>query len=425
MTDKFDLIYKALDDGHWEKAIRLCKRKEIARYDLTKALYAYALYKSRNHGEALQVAREVCARKPIDGHILSTLAVSLKSLGANEELATLYENAFEVMQTDEFGIELFQCYTRMNEYKKMQLLAQKMYKITTNRRFVYWSVASMLFSMQAPNSKNDTMQMMLGERMIQKVVSETSDQLGAEELRMYIDIMLKQGKYSEALNCLEDLAGRPPGPPIENEDFFKEYPSSVKIHDIFLQENRLFLLEKLGRYEDSKSCLYGVLNDYPDQWSSHKKIVDIIFAQVDRSHDWHLNELLAHHAFIRNQQQNLPKLRGPYLAELYLLESMKTSNIMSTVDDSVLLPSTWPSFVGPDDFVSQVATFPSELFTFSKKSTTTLNEYFRTKYYGDIAALICAYVKQFSGKPCCFADLKSRLELITSAAEVAPIVLEG
>ena len=130
MADKIDQIYAAIEDGQYERAIRLCQRKEISRLLLTKSLLSFALCRTRKHAEALQVAREVCACNPTDPAVLNALGYALRALGADNDLVAVYENAFGIHQTDEFAIELFQCYTRLNEHKKMQLQ-------TTQRKMIY------------------------------------------------------------------------------------------------------------------------------------------------------------------------------------------------------------------------------------------------------------------------------------------------
>ena len=114
LSDKLSPIYAAIDDLQFEKAIRLCGRKDIEKYDITKSLLAYSLYKSRKHAEALTVAKQVVARKPLDETILSTLALTLRGLNADEDLLSIYENAFELNQTNEYlGVDLFQCYAKL------------------------------------------------------------------------------------------------------------------------------------------------------------------------------------------------------------------------------------------------------------------------------------------------------------------------
>lgn len=87
--------------------------------------------------------------------------------------------------------------------------------------------------------------------------------------------------------------------------------------------------------------MYATLRDHPDQWISHKRVIDIIFEQKSDDKEWYISEILAHHAFLRSQQEANPKLRGSFLAELYLLEAMWGSSL-SDENASPPLPSMWP-----------------------------------------------------------------------------------
>ena len=150
----------------------------------------------------------------------------------------------------------------------------------------------------------------------------------------------------------------------------------MKSFDLFIREKRSFLLEKLKRYDDLKGELYTVLRDYPDQWSCNKQIIDIIYEQDEKDNDWYLSELLGHYNFIVSQQQSYPKLRGPMLAELYLLETMRTK---LSGGESLSLPSGWPAAHGPEDFPLDQADA-----TFSG-SAENLKEYLEGKIFKDLS----------------------------------------
>ena len=118
MDNIFSPIYDAIDRGQFDKAIVICQRKELRKFELTKALMAYALYKTRKHSDALALAREVASRSPRDSVVLSTLSFTLRGLHVEEELTTCYESAFEADQSNEsLGTDLFHCYTRFHYYK--------------------------------------------------------------------------------------------------------------------------------------------------------------------------------------------------------------------------------------------------------------------------------------------------------------------
>ena len=106
-------IYAAIDDGQYDKAIRLCGRKEIEKYDITKALLAYALQKTRQNSEALRVCRQVLVRKPTQERVVSTLALTLQALRADDDLRSMFEHFYETDPSEANAISLFLCYTRL------------------------------------------------------------------------------------------------------------------------------------------------------------------------------------------------------------------------------------------------------------------------------------------------------------------------
>ena len=79
---------------------------------------------------------------PTDEGVLNTLAYTFKACRAEKDLARCYENALNLQPNNEsFMTDLFFCYVRMEEPKKMQLLAQKLYKLTSKSAYVFWSVS--------------------------------------------------------------------------------------------------------------------------------------------------------------------------------------------------------------------------------------------------------------------------------------------
>lgn len=63
--------------------------------------------------------------------------------------------------------DLFYCYLRLGQPKKMQLLAVKLYKLTGRAMFVFWSVSSMTQQSDLPPAM-----LTVAERMIEKVFNE-------------------------------------------------------------------------------------------------------------------------------------------------------------------------------------------------------------------------------------------------------------
>ena len=105
---------------------------------------------------------------PTDERVLNTLACTLKACRAEKDLALCYENALAAKPNTEFIMaDLFYCYLRLSQPKKMQLLAVKLYKLTGRAMFVFWSVSSMTQQSDLPVAM-----LTVAERMIEKVFNE-------------------------------------------------------------------------------------------------------------------------------------------------------------------------------------------------------------------------------------------------------------
>ena len=102
---------------------------------------------------------------PTDEGVLNTLAYTFKACRAEKDLARCYENALKVQPNREsFMCDLFFCYLRLGDPKKMQRLAQQLYKLTGRPKYVFWSVNSMVQQEDLPMAM-----LTVAERMIEKV----------------------------------------------------------------------------------------------------------------------------------------------------------------------------------------------------------------------------------------------------------------
>ena len=88
----------------------------------------------------------------------------------------------------------------------MQLLAQKLYKLTGKNKYIFWSVSSMVFPYDCVQP-DDTI-LSLGEKMLKKAIDSNKNQIGAEEFELYINLLIKQNKFNDALHSLNELMAR-------------------------------------------------------------------------------------------------------------------------------------------------------------------------------------------------------------------------
>ena len=252
---------------------------------------------------------------PTDEGVLNTLAYTFKACRAEKDLARCYENALSVQPNkDTFMIDLFFCYLRLNEPKKMQRIAQQLYKLTGLPMYVFWVVNSMLQQQDLPPAI-----LTVAERMIEKILFDgvgCSYSPGAEELELYVNLLLKRRKVKEALDKLDILSARKSGQIITDNKSFKATTggSLIKIHRLQKSNLRVKLLQELLLTEEcslssfinkeassssssversSRECssiiekikfyisdliteIYQILKFYPDQWEAHLLVIQYI-----------------------------------------------------------------------------------------------------------------------------------------------------
>ena len=59
---KLTPIYKHIENGNWRGAIKLCQRRDLEKYDITRALMAYCLVQTNKEEQALEIAMTVKVR---------------------------------------------------------------------------------------------------------------------------------------------------------------------------------------------------------------------------------------------------------------------------------------------------------------------------------------------------------------------------
>ena len=331
---------------------------------------------------------------PTDEGVLNTLAYTFKACRAEKDLARCYENALSVQPNkDTFMIDLFFCYIRLNEPKKMQRMAQQLYKLKGTPMYVFWVVNSMLQQEDLPPAI-----LTVAERMIEKVLFEgvgSACAPGAEELELYVNLLLKRNKVEEALSKFDILSARQTGQSITDDQTFQASGSLVKMHTLQKSNLRVKLLQELLLAEESSlsllitgedsflsevhpkkvvlysseliSELYKILKAYPDQWETHVMVIKQILgpyflpsflpspsqspptqsllistsSSISTNSSSKISKLETmknniaivvslHRNYLKNLQREKPYLRGPYLAEMLLLvASMRQLEILS------------------------------------------------------------------------------------------------
>ena len=146
--------------------------------------------------------------------------------------------------------------------------------------------------------------------------------IGAEELEVYISLLLKRGKVKDALGQLDRLSRRPPGQSLTDEHSFSADGSLVKIHSLQLANLRIKLLQELltinatdrehslqtfkersaenASFDSTEHSaehsrllteersyrsefiaeLKKILKGYPDQWEAHVLLIKILLTPL-------------------------------------------------------------------------------------------------------------------------------------------------
>lgn len=393
-------------------AQQLCQKPEIAKYSLAHALLAYSFASQRQYDKALDLARVVSNLQSTDEGIVNALGCTFKLCKADEDFALCYENAMKApgcMSAEHNILELFYCYGRLNQPKKMQQVAQKLYKTTNNSKYLVWYTGCMMLQTDlAPTM------LIVAEKTLRKVLCESSDRApGAEELPLLLLILIRQGKLSEALEELSTLRKRVGTEKLNDEHDFKQNVNRVQSPTLVLDLIKIDLLRALRRRDSIVEACYEVLEQYPDQWNLHRVLLDCLFGGpvtyfegvsellplrdlspwtsssptgapseasstpvvVQEKGTWEA-AVSKHLERLEDLQRRHPKLRGPFLAELYALRRWATSKDVN-------------------------GTLSSECESLLRRLASRLEN----------------YVQRFQGKPCCFADLQP---LLASLGESIP-----
>ena len=456
LSQLLDDVYSALDNGNYpipcylqqsyflavlcigqyEKALQLCLKPEVNRFTLGKALLSYTYACLRNNSKAMEVARMVASADPSEESVISTLGCTFKHIRAESDFANLYETAMKKKALPEsYVIELFSCYCRLNDPKKMQFVAQKLHKSTPDKNhFLFWSITCMMLQDLPPTM------MVLAEKMAFKVLYELSPltQPSAEEMSLYALILAKQNKLTQAFDAIAQLRGRAAGSPLVDEAHFAANPNFVKMLSLQVSVHKIDLLVRQGRLDEAIREGKHVLASFPDQWNVHSVTVDCLLQRTtgstinqegvqalsrEKHMDFPMQDLsallrkvsnqhpasssdvaslsesvLQYHAYLQQLQSQHPKLRGPYLAEMHLLAS-------------------WIALLQDAPTVGEKPLWaPSEASAMPQGAQAEL----AASALGGLVLALCdligKFALRFQTKQCCFSDLKPYLTALSSTA---------
>ncbi|KAG8201857.1 hypothetical protein JTE90_027337 [Oedothorax gibbosus] len=324
-------IYDCLDNGNNKKALQEAEKllKKQKDFLCAKALKALALVRLGKSDEAFSLIREVHNEDPTDDPTLQAMTICYRELQKLELIADAYERATRKdPHNEELLSHLFMSHVRNGDYKKQQQVAMALYKLKPKNPYYFWAVMSIV--MQATNADKKlakTMLLPLAERMTEKFVKE--NKLEAEaEVQLYLMILEKQEKFDKALEVLE-------GPLQEKLSPYQDT----------LQQRIAEFLVKLEKWSEANQAYQKLILGNPDQWSfyleyfkSLEHLVDMNYQPEENSPQtsevhYNFDQAIGFiEALVAEQDgaRDGRKLRGPYLAQIKLLNELLTrKNLLS------------------------------------------------------------------------------------------------
>jgi len=336
-------IYDWLDNGNNKKAFQEAEKvlKKQPSLQCAKVLKALAMIRLGRSEEAQSILKEVLLEEPYDDSTLQAMAICYRETHKPELTCQAYEAALKKDPTnEEFLSHLFMGYVRIGDYRKQQQTAMALYKVKPKNPYYFWAVMSILMQAYANDEKVClTITLPLAERLIQKFVDENKIEAEAE-VQLYLLVLEKQKKYKEALDILEG-------------------PLCEKLSASTVETKKGEYLQQLKMWDQMLEFYQNLLQQNPDQWINYVRYAEALFETIAQ------NKLALSNAkefifdlVIKQNESASNKLRGPYLARIYLWQQLHDHKF----DASAL--------------------------------------------FGDLREFIKEYVQFFGDKPCSFQDLK-------------------
>ena len=360
--------------------------------------------------------------KPMDETLLNTLGCTFKQVRAEKDIIELYESAISSGATysEAVYLELFYAYAKSNDPKKMQHSAQRIYKTFSAIKYMCWVVGCIVLQVKQrllPATILAVAEKMMAkyqELRIEQQKSDPDSALGGEEIILYVHLLLRMGKYNDCMSLLplpsndigEGACNTKSEVRINDAVHLEKSPNLVSTHPLNRRTHRIDVLLRLhASFTDleRKAAMFSqIINElqillklYPDQWNMHHLLVNCTISSNSLETqkefpDYELSDrlemvsshvivdaskVLNHQKFLRELQILNPKLRGPYLAELLLLQKITGCRI-----PLLPLPNIYLESYGMADEVNTERLY--------------------------LANLVCQYIWTFRYKQCCFSDLR-------------------
>jgi len=387
---------------------------------------------------------------------VNALGCTFKLCRSDEDFAICYENALKnpTMATlEHFHLELFSCYGRLLQPKKMHQIAQKLYKQFDQPKFIFWIVSSMVLQSDLPRAI-----LAVAEKLLRKVFYELypTKQPGAEELHLFITVLVLEGKFADGIVAMNDLLSRPVrnDEKLQDEEHFQGNSNMVAVQQL---SSRLMLLDLYWQsqlFAEAKKQVLLVLDEFPDQWNAYMFLTAIVLSAAavppssmamqpqcalsdlvcfDDLRNWnfpttisterdsvHLSYLRDYLRYVTDKKTQNYKLRGPYLAIIHTFLELQVSSAENSVPYLTVGELHMEEVLTTKDFA-----ILSWIESYLISANIDLPE--ERDLCGVLLKLFIEYLSVFQSKYCCYMDLKPfifKLSLLKPAT-IANIVWTG
>ena len=271
---KLEQLYGALEASDYVTAYKLSLRKDIAAWDVTKALRAHALERLGRADEALELARDVKRRVPADSSVLQPLRLVFTLSGNAHEAVELYESANKQAADDEdVARELYSLYIGEQLFTKQQRLAMSMSRTFPGKKYEFWTALAIVLSVR--NGGNERI-LQIAERILLPILQDEQRTHSESEVMLLVDVLEAQGKFDAAVDliasCERTSAERTP---IVDEDSLTVSVGDNMMlapSDSMLKKAELLLrADKAGAAEEIYSAL---LEKDPGNWLHYEGLLN-------------------------------------------------------------------------------------------------------------------------------------------------------
>ncbi|CAB4062793.1 NAA25 [Lepeophtheirus salmonis] len=313
-------IYEWLNSGNNKGALQECDRvlRKQSNFQCCKVLKSLALHRMGREDEAQTLLDSILSEGPTDEETLQAMAIAYRESFQLDKICHMYEVAIEKEPNNEDLLShLFMSYVRLGDYKKQQQAAFALYKASPKNPYYFWAIMSiLLYATLGKDTSATQFSFPLAQRMMTKMEKENKMKQ-EQETHLYLMVLEAQEKYKEALDILEG----PLGIKLNEETSYLNFVAFKKI----------FLLKQIGRWKDVCRLSKESLVDNPDQWNLYLDYITSIYKLIDGVYEEEESEeensqsngvdasISIANDFCVEQQTKNPVCRGPYLAQIELI----------------------------------------------------------------------------------------------------------